>query len=210
MKLNRAFLFMGMLGTATFILEDTLGTLLWKDYNPISMFVSQLTADGAPNLLITRSLYNAHNIFLMLFLIGMCSLAFRFWRPMLKIGYAFLLIALSMALVGIGSFPMSLENVFSAQNVLHFVFAVGMFAATVLVIYILAIGYQKEKGLMKVGNLSLIIAILFTIWNLLLLFVIMEGINIAGLMQRLSIYTFFLYVWFLSWFFFRRSKDAFN
>jgi len=53
MKIVRALIFMGMAGAATFFLQDIVGSLLWKEYNPISMYISCLTADGAPNLQIT-------------------------------------------------------------------------------------------------------------------------------------------------------------
>ena len=128
----------------------------------------------------------------------------------MKIGYTFLLIALSLSVVGIGSFPMSLENVFAAQNAMHLIFTVGMLVSTVLTIYVLAIGYLKENRLNTIGRVSMVFAILYTTFNVFLLFVIVEGLNLKGLFERCSIYTFFIYVFYLSLVFFRRKKENMN
>jgi len=105
---------------------------------------------------------------------------------------------------------MSLENVFAAQNAMHLIFTVGMLVSTVLTIYVLAIGYLKENRLNTIGRVSMVFAILYTTFNVFLLFVIVEGLNLKGLFERCSIYTFFIYVFYLSLVFFRRKKENMN
>ena len=57
----------GMIGTLSFLLEDFLGTVLWKGYNPATSYVSQLIADGAPNVSLTRTLFYFYEICLIIF-----------------------------------------------------------------------------------------------------------------------------------------------
>ena len=140
----------------------------------------------------------------------MCYLAFRRWHSCLKIGYSVLLIVLFLSFIGIGSFPMTMENVFAAQNTLHLIVTVGMLVLTALMLYLLAIGYLKQEGLVKIGYLSLTAAILFTVFNLLHLLVIVAGLDITGLVQRFSFYTFFIYLFLLSFYFVRKREDAAN
>jgi hypothetical protein len=85
-----------------------------------------------------------------------------------------------------------------------------MLVLTALMLYLLAIGYLKQEGLVKIGYLSLTAAILFTVCNLLHLLVILAGLDITGLIQRFSFYTFFIYLFLLSFFFVRRREDAAN
>jgi len=166
------------------------------------MYISCLTADGAPNLQLTRFIYNAYNICLLFFSVGMLYTAFKRYNNYIKIGYSFLLIAISISLFGVGAFPMTINSVFEKQDMIHFAFTIAMFTITSLLLYLLAVGYLKQGKLIKTGYISLAGAILFTVFNLVHLCVILIGLNITGLVQRLSVYTVFIYIFILSFFVF--------
>lgn len=201
----KAFLSMGMIGAVTFFLLDLLGALLWSDYNPVSMYVSCLTADGAPNLQLTRFLYYTYNVCLLVFSLAICYISWKKYHVLLKIGFAFLLVVTTASLIGNGAFPMTINRILEKQNMIHLIITVSIFIMTAILIYLLAIGFLKQDKQRKLGFFSLFSAILFSIFNLLLLYVILNGINIAGLMQRMSIYTFFIYIFVLSMVF---TKEA--
>jgi hypothetical protein len=72
MKLQKALLAFGMIGSLALILEDLLGTILWRGYNPITSYMSELFANGAPHVLLTRMLLYISEICFIVFLITVC------------------------------------------------------------------------------------------------------------------------------------------
>lgn len=76
-----------MIGTLSFLFEDVLGTVLWEGYNPITSYVSQLTANGATNVPLTRTLFYIYEICLIIFLISLLIKSFQYYGICLKTGY---------------------------------------------------------------------------------------------------------------------------
>lgn len=206
MKTIRLLILMGIIATATFLSLDIWGSYLWKEYNPMTMFISYLTADGAPNLKITRFLYYLYNICLILFCIGFSLITFRYCHKLIKIGGLLLLTAVFISFFGNGSFPLTMNYIFEKQNLIHICFTIIMFTITALMLYFLAVGYLKEEKEIRIGYISLVAAIMFSLFNIIHFYVILNDINASGLVQRLSSYTFFIYISILSLSYFRKLK----
>lgn len=201
MKLEKLFFSFGMIGALAFLLEDFLGTVLWKGYNPIASYNSQLTADGAPNIPLTRTLFFACQISLAIFVFSLLIKSFRIYGNALKIGYFSLLLIFLISIIGYGLFPMTMDFIFSLKNYFHLLITIIIFTGTIFILFLLAFGYFKQDHERKIGRITLVAAILFLLFNLLHLYAILNGLNILGLAERLILYTFQIYVFILSWYY---------
>jgi hypothetical protein len=199
MRLQKLFFSFGMIGSLSFVFEDFLGSIFWRRYNPITSYISQLTADGAPNIPLTRTLFYIYEICLIIFIISMLVKSFRSYGICLRAGYAGLLILLSISILGYGLFPMTMDFIISFKNYLHLVITIIIVAGTIFILFLLALGYIKQEHERKIGRITFVAAILFLLFNLLHLYAIFRGLNILGLIQRLSLYTFQIYIFVLSW-----------
>lgn len=196
MKLQKAFLASGMISSITLISEDLLGIVLWRGYNPIKSYMSELFADGAPPALLTRTLLYISQFCLVIFLITVCVKIIKFYGMSIKIGYIGLLFTASSSILGYGLFPMTLNNIISIKNLIHFIITVSIVIATMILFFFLAFGYKRENR-----GFSIVFAVLFLFFNLLHLYAILKGINILGLLERASFYTFEIYIFVISFFY---------
>lgn len=199
MKLQKLFFSFGMIGVFSFVLEDFLGTALWRGYNPITSYVSQLTADGAPNVSLTRTLFFIYEICLAIFITSLLVKSFRSYGLCLRVGYAGLLLLSSISILGYGLFPMTMDFIINLKNYMHIAVTIIILAGTILTLFLLALGYLKQEHKRKIGRITFAAATLFLLFNLLHLYAIFHGLNVLGLLQRLSLYTFQIYIFVLSW-----------
>lgn len=199
MKLQKLLFPFGMIGSLAFLLDDCLGTILWQGYNPITSYFSQLIADGAPNLPLTRTLFYFYEICLVLFLASMLIQSFQTGGVLTRAAYAGLFLIAVLSLFGYGLFPMTMDFVLNPKNYLHAAVTVTLFAATVCLLFLLALGYRRQERWKKAARITLWAAVLFLLFNLLHFMAILSGQHELGLIERLSIYTFQTYFFLLSW-----------
>lgn len=203
MRMQKLFFSFGMVGTLSFLLTDFLGTVLWKGYNPATSYVSQLIADGAPNVGLTRTLFYLCEICLVIFFASLLIHSFRFDRILIRLGYAGLLLLCGLSLFGYGLFPMTMDFILNLKNYVHIAITIIILAGTICMLFLLAIGYAKQQE-RRVGLITLIAAVLFLFSNLVHLYAIFSGQHNLGLIQRLSLYTFQTYIFVLSWIYVNR------
>lgn len=189
---------LGMLSSIAFFTMVLLGQALWKGYNPISTVISELTADGAPNATLMRIISNISYISLILFAVGMSAISFMKYRFSLRFGYVSLLFMALISIVGFGVFPMTIERTFSVQNAIHIIITSAIICITIIAGFSISCGYLKHDKLKKLGRTSLILTIIFTIFNIMLLFAMLQQSGFMGLIQRLAIFTFYIYIFILS------------
>lgn len=188
-----------MIGTLSFLLEDFLGTVLWKGYNPITSYVSQLMADGSPTVPLTRTLFTIYEICLAIFFISLLVKSFKSYEICLRIGFAGLLLITAISILGYGLFPMTMDFIINLKNYIHIAVTIIILAGTICLLFLLALGYLKQEHERKIGRITLAAAVLFLLFNLLHLYAIFHGSHALGLIQRLSLYTFQIYIFVLSW-----------
>jgi hypothetical protein len=209
MRLQKWSLSLGMIGVISFFIHSILGIILIKGYNPITDYISVLTADGVPNVQLMRLFVNIYRICFLIFIVSLCIKSFQAYQVCTRLGYILLLIMASLSIIGFGLFPMTIDYIISLKNVIHLMITVMIFIATIISIFLLAGGYLKQENEIIIGRLSLITAILLFIFSLMHLFAIINGIAILGLMQRLNVYTFHIYTFILSWIYvFRKSNGS--
>lgn len=189
---------LGMLSSVAFFTMVILGQALWVGYNPISTVISELTADGSPNAILMRIISNISYISLILFAAGMCVISFMRYRFSLRFGYVSLLLMALISIVGFGVFPLTIERTFSVQNAIHIIITAGIICITIIAGFSISYGYLKYDRLRKLGRISLVLTILFTIFNIMLLFHMLQQSSFTGLVQRLGIFTFYIYIFILS------------
>ncbi len=209
MKLQKWLLALGMVGIVSFFLHTIFGITQLKGYNPITAYISVLTADGVPNVNLMRGFVSIYRICFMTFIFTLCVKSFQEYHVRTRIGYIILLIVASFSIIGLGIFPMTVDYMMSLQNIIHLIITIVIFSSTILAVFLLASGYLKKENKIVLGRLSQITVILIFVFSLMHLIAIMSGMNILGLMQRLSVYTFHIFTFVLSWIYvFRENSSA--
>lgn len=145
MKIQKLFFPFGMIAAISFLLDDILGTVLWKGYNPVTSYFSQLIADGAPNLFVTRTLFYFCEICLVIFLASLLIQSFLSDGIVLRLGFAGLLLVSAISLFGYGLFPMTMDFIVNPKNYVHIVLTVIILAGMISLLFPLALGYWKQK-----------------------------------------------------------------
>jgi hypothetical protein len=200
MKVEKYLMPFGMIGAVVYFLHTTLGRILWKEYNPITTDISSLTADGAPNAELLRVFTFIYGICSLLFVLGMVIKAFRRYNGLLKLGFIIMFIMQFTSVIGYSSFPLTGDkNVMNVQNRMHIIITVIVVFTTIASTFLLALGYRKEEGMNKLGNITLIAAILITIFGSLNPITMSMKLNVLGLTERLVIYTLQIFIFILSY-----------
>ena len=197
-KLMRFLMPFGMLSSVSFATMVVLGELLWPNYNPVRDVISDLTASGAPNATLMRILSNVSYVSLIVFAAGMFVLSFAKYEKVLQVGYSLLYIMALTTIVGFDTFPLSMNDMLASQNVLHLIITTVIICTTAISLVIIACGYLKHDNLLRLGWVLLVLSILFIVFNAA--FYVSEFLqaDIKGLIERLGIYTFYLYIFVLS------------
>lgn len=204
MRLQKLLFPFGMISALFFFLFDFLGTVLWKGYNPIVSPVSQLIADGAPNVLLTRTLFYSFEVSLVVFFLGLLIQSFQSHGACLRTGYSVLFLLSVVSLFGYKLFPMTMDFIINVKNYLHAVVTIVIFVGTMGVLFLLALGYRKQEKNRRLGRITFTAAVLFLLFNLLQYYVMIRGLPVGGLVERLTLYTFQIYIFVLSWFYVKR------
>ena len=160
---KRLFSF-GMIGTLSFLLEDLLGSVLWKGYNPVTSYFSQLMADGAPNASLTRTLFYLYEICLIIFFASLLIHSFRSDRILIRLGYAGLLFLCGLSLFGYGLFPMTMDFIVNPKNYIHIAVTIILLTETICMLFLLALGHAKQQE-RELGRITLIAAVLFLLFT---------------------------------------------
>lgn len=206
--LVRYFMPLGMLGVLFYFLHTILGNILWKAYNPITMDISSLTADGAVSAQLLRVFTGLYAICMILFSIGMIVIAFKKYHFLVRTGYIVLLVMNLISAFGYRLFPLEGDKtVMTFQNMMHIIVTVIVVFTTIATGFLLAVGYIKQEKLKKLGKGILIFAILITGFGILNPMNMAMSWGILGLTERLVIYTLQISLFILSYLYTFREAD---
>ncbi len=206
MKINKWLIPFGMIGVVSFLLLDILGNILWTGYNPVTMYISALVADEAPHVHLMRFFMNTYTICFLVFSLAMAALSFRVYHILAKLGYAVMFVAALISVIGYGGYPISMVIIFSKNDIVHVLTTVSIICATALCILLIATGYLRQEKLIILGRICLIEGSLFIAFNLWILYALLNGLNILGLIERCIFYTFHSLTFILSWVYTFRKK----
>lgn len=205
-KIRKLIFNFGMAGVILFFTHLILGRILRPEYNPITSYISELTADGAPFAFLLRFFLYTSNVCLLIFTTCMVITSFKQHVVFLRIGYCLLLITAIITIIDFGAFPMTLDRILNIKNMIHFSITSVIMCCIILSLIFIAIGYHKQEKTRMLGRISTIAVIVFLFFNILHLAAILQLWNVLGLVQRLAIYTFYLFILALSWIY--RMKEV--
>lgn len=204
-KLDRyhKFLFpLGMTGVLFYFAHTILGNLLWPEYNPITMDISSLTADGAPDAELLRILSLIYSICMILFALSLVYQAAKNENRVLRTGFIVLLIMQITSAAGYGLFPLTGDKTeMNFQNTMHIVVTVIVVFTTIASSFLIAKGYLKRESTRKLGRISLVFAVLITITGVFNPISMALQLNVLGLSERLVIYTIQIFMFVLSFYY---------
>lgn len=206
-KLERFLMPLGMVGVIFYLVHTILGNILWSEYNPITMDISSLTADGAPNQGILRIFTMIYGICMVLFILGMIIKSDRKYHLGICTGYVVLLGMEVISLFGYTSFPLvGDKTVMNFQNMMHIAVTVAVVATTIASAFTLAYGYLVQEKIKNLGKFILIMAIIITLCGMMNPISMVMGLNILGLTERLVIYSLHILMFVLSFYYTKCDK----
>lgn len=185
----------GAVGILLYFAHVFIGGALWQGYNPITQTISELTGSGAPNAGFLRVLTTAYGILVVIYSFCMYFI-FKKWQlhKVARIGAILLIIMEVTSLVGYGLFPIDMsKSTASFQNLMHIVVTVVVVVATLGSVYCIAIGLKKSPGHKKLGVFILVCAVIITAAGLMTPVSMANTLPIAGLIERINIFT--LQIW---------------
>jgi hypothetical protein len=201
-KIEKYIMPLGMVGVLFYFTHTILGNILWKEYNPITTDISSLTADGAPNAHMLKILGFIYGICMVLMVTALIVKAFRQYHSMLRIGYVILLIMQLTSLFGYSLFPLTGDKTeMNFQNMMHIIVTVIVVFTTIASSFLISFGYLKQEKMKRLGKLTLVMAILITIFGMFNPISMSLKLNILGLTERLVIYTIQILMFILSYYY---------
>lgn len=200
MKLLRMLAPLGMVGAAVYVLHALLGQLLWPAYDPLVTDLSTLTGDSAPNTGLLRVFTTAYGICVTLFALGPLLRGRSAYHAVTRTGYGALLLMGLLSTVGYALFPlMGDKKVMIFQNRMHLVITVLITLCALTALYLLAYGYLRKERRRLPGWLSLIAALIMTVFGALNPVAMYVDSPYFGLVERIAIYALQAYVFALSY-----------
>ena len=201
-KINKYLMPLGMVGVLFYFTHTILGNILWKEYNPITTDISSLTANGAPNAPLLKIFLSIYSICMVLMVLGLIVRAFNHYHSMLRIGYVILMIMQLTSLFGYSLFPLTGDKtVMNFQNMMHIIVTVVVVFTTIASSFFISFGYLKQEKMKRLGNLTLVMAILITMFGMFNPISMGLHLNILGLTERLDIYTIQILMFMLSYYY---------
>lgn len=210
-KLERYLLSLGMIGALLYISHTMIGNILWEEYNPVTTDISSLTADGAPHAEFLRIIGILYGICMILFVTTLLLKSFRQYRSLLKIGFIILLLMQLTSMIGYSLFPLSGDKtVMNFQNTMHMIVTVIVVFTTITSSFLISFGYLKQENMRLLGNISLIMSVLITLFGAFNPISMGLEFNILGLTERLVIYSIQLFMFILSYYYVFVEKSLVN
>jgi hypothetical membrane protein len=201
----KKFYYLGIVGSIVYVLSVILGGLLWPGYSHVSQSISTLIMTTSPNQIFMQPLFWIYNLLLVAFSIG-----YYRWSQniLIKISAAFLfLVALSGILMLI--FPQDAINApLSAHGLAHLIFAGVAALSTLVAIFLSAIGLWGRGGYKKLGVLSLVFGLVILITGPLTAMAPTAFPQYFGLSERITIGSFIVWWFVLSYTIHRSERKA--
>jgi hypothetical protein len=200
---------LGMVGVLFYFVHTNLGRILWKEYNPIAMDISSLTADGAPNAGLLKIFTLIYGVCMVLFVFALIHKSFNQYHKLLRAGFIVLLLMQLTSLIGYSLFPLTGDKTeMNFQNMMHIIVTVIVVFATIASSFLIAFGYLKQEKLKALGKFTLVMAILITLFGVFNPISMNLGLNILGLTERLVIYTIQALIFSLSFYYTFLEKNS--
>ncbi|MGO1057829.1 DUF998 domain-containing protein [Planococcus sp. FY231025] len=196
---------LGATSATVYVLHVVIGGILWDGYSNIEQTISELTGSGAPY---------AGELRILTVLYGVLALAFSVVVYMLfekynvyrtaRLGSILLVLMHFTSLFGYALFPLEDNGaVLNMNNMMHLAVTAAIVILTIAAIFSIGIGLLKTKYFKAIGIFTLACGIVLVLSGAATPFVLSNGIPIAGLVERINIFTLQLWIFVLSIFLYR-------
>lgn len=201
------FALSGAISTVFYALHLFVGEYLCSDYDPIRQTVSELTASGAPNAQFLRIFTNLYAIFALIFAI---TLYFIFRKAKVnrvaQTGAVLLFIMEITTFIGYYLFALDIgKDMLSFSNLVYMTVTIVVVICTVSFAFFTGVGLRKSVGYKGIGSFVFYYAFVLTIFGTLTSIMIMRGMLLAGMMERINIFSLMICIFVLSISLFRKK-----
>ncbi|WP_461204920.1 DUF998 domain-containing protein [Clostridium sp. DL1XJH146] len=201
-EINKYLMPLGMVGVIFYFSHTILGRILWSEYSPITMDISSLTADGAPNASLLKIFTAIYGVCMVLMVAALIAKAFEKYHNLLKIGFIIMMIMQLTSMFGYSLFPLTGDKTeMNFQNMMHIIVTIIVVFTTIISSFLISIGYLKQEKTKRLGRVTLVFAIFITSFGMLNPISMNLQLNILGLTERLVIYTIQVLMFTLSYYY---------
>ncbi|GCF93853.1 hypothetical protein NRIC_17440 [Enterococcus florum] len=198
MRIIKPLFSLGMISSVVYLLHVFIGQALWPEYDPVSMDISSLTADGAPNAPLLRVFTAVYGVTFLLFVATLLWYAVKHYHKATTAGYGLLLIMALSTTIGYSLFPLTGNKTeMNFQNMMHIVVTMVVVFTTIAALFLLAYGYLKKEKNKLLGRICLSFSIAIFLFGALNPLSLAYNLGILGITERLVILTLqlFVFVW---------------
>ncbi len=188
----------GAAAAIVYTLHVFIGGALWDGYSHVRQTISELTGNGAPNAGMLKIFTIIYSILALVFSISVYML---FWKYNVHkwalTGSVLLILMETTSLIGYNLFPLEDGGaVLSIGNFMHLAVTAIVALSAIGAIFLISFGLLKTPYFRTMGMLSLISAVILTGSGVATPIVLSNEWGIAGLVERINLFT--LQVWFFS------------
>ncbi len=177
----------GMASVLFYLLHIIIGGLLWNGYSHLHQPISDLTASGAPNLLLIKSLTITYSIFAIIFSISFTVLESKKHRKLVIWGGIFLIL-LHLISLSYGLFPEDMpDQPLTFTGRMHIIVTALIVPFTIMAPFFIGFGLRKEKLWHSFAHYSILTGILICIFGTATGMFYAKGLPYFGLVERLNI-----------------------
>ena len=204
--MKKIFYLFGILSPILYASAVVAGDILWPSYNQMRQPISELTADFAPKMPLVSALFNFANLCGFLFGLGLLLNS-------KKRSKSFKIISLLLTIAGVASlsfvfFPQDpIGAPLTFKGLVHLVLA-GL--ASMLTIAVVFTGAYAFQSLAKMKKFSLIVGWIIVISGILTAISTTQFPSIFGIMERITIGTYMVWLPILAFTLFKTNYDKLN
>jgi hypothetical membrane protein len=190
----------GMASVISYLLVNIIGGIITPNYSYVVNAVSELSQAGAENRILISPFLLLSSMMGILFALGIISHYPYGRNKLIFIGGVALIIMGAFTSLTSTIFPMDPfgENTTFAGT-MHLVL-VGISAVLIFpALLMIGIGFYREKNWRSFRSYTFISILIILISGVLSIVVIANGIELIGLVERIAVYTYFLWIFLLSY-----------
>lgn len=147
MTIKKAIHLSGPLAFVCYLLHDILGSINYPGYDPFTQAVSDLTAENAPSLWISRPLSTLYGLFSIICVISACIFLRKKTNSAQYIGVIVFAVMNLISAVGYSLFPLTESGTPDGfQNQMHIVVTIAVVATSIIsLLFIIVGGFLKNS-----------------------------------------------------------------
>ena len=196
---------LGAASAGVYVLHVLLGGFLWDGYSHIEQTISELTGSGAPNAEWLRVLTVLYGVLAVAFSVVVYLLFEKYHvHRAARIGSVLLVLMHFTSLFGYALFPLEDNGaVLNMNNMMHLAVTAAIVILTVAAIFSIGFGLLKTRYFKAMGVFTVVCGLVLILSGIATPVVLNNGVPVAGLVERINIFTLQLWMFVLSIFLYK-------